>query len=175
MRPVPPLATLRNAVTRRSHRSSRHAPRRWNSSSPKDNAEKAKETLANSDTFVTVQKQVEQYWQVAKKALGPTGEKAVQLLGGYKEPVLYNLAVAREVAKLIYRKESMSPPRLADFMPTYRQLWSRASSRSYWTNALASGELMKVGIYGLEAYGIFKIGEIVGRRHLVGYGVPPTH
>lgn len=25
---------------------------------------------------------------------------------------------------------------------------------------------------GLEAYGLYKIGEILGRRHLIGYNVP---
>lgn len=26
-----------------------------------------------------------------------------------------------------------------------------------------------MGIYAVEAYGIFKIGEMIGRRHVVGY------
>ncbi|KAF9549594.1 hypothetical protein CPC08DRAFT_715415 [Agrocybe pediades] len=31
------------------------------------------------------------------------------------------------------------------------------------------GEFGRVGVYGLQAYGTFKIGEIIGRWHVVGY------
>lgn len=30
----------------------------------------------------------------------------------------------------------------------------------------------KANQQGLEAYGLYKIGEILGRRHLIGYNVP---
>lgn len=34
---------------------------------------------------------------------------------------------------------------------------------------IQSGEWKKYGIYAIEAYGIMKIGEMIGRRHIVGY------
>jgi hypothetical protein len=32
-----------------------------------------------------------------------------------------------------------------------------------------SGEWKRVAVYAAEAYGIFTIGEMIGRRHMVGY------
>ncbi|KAF5332343.1 hypothetical protein D9758_017447 [Tetrapyrgos nigripes] len=46
-----------------------------------------------------------------------------------------------------------------------------AINREYWSGAVRSGEIARIGVYALEAYGIFKIGEIIGRRSLVGYNV----
>jgi len=110
--------------------------------------------------------------------LGPTGEKIGSLLGGtrilplhscchqidilffaaYKQPVYYNLSVARELVKQVYVAESLAPPKSLDALKSaYSTLWSRASSPTYWRNAVANGEVLKLGIYGLEAYGIFKV------------------
>lgn len=76
----------------------------------------------------------------------------------YKEPILYNAAVARELAKQIYVAENLRPPTsLATIQDAYSTLWSRASNLQYWRGILANGEFVRVGIYGLEAYGIFKV------------------
>lgn len=42
---------------------------------------------------------------------------------------------------------------------------------NYWKKLVESGEWKKYAIYAAEAYGIFKIGEMIGRRHIVGYGL----
>ena len=79
-------------------------------------------------------------------------------LAAYRQPITYNLAVAREIVKLVYRAEGLSPPTSVDTIRTaYQTIWSRASSREYWQNAIKSGEIAKLAIYGLEAYGIFKV------------------
>lgn len=91
---------------------------------------------------------------------------------GYKEPVLYNLAVTRELFKQVYIRESLTPPTsLSTYTATYRAFFERAASPRYWRSVLESGEWVKIGIYGLEAYFIFHIGEIVGRRGLFGYKI----
>jgi len=85
---------------------------------------------------------------------------------------MYNLSVARELLKQVYVAERLRPPTdLVVVRNAYSTLWNRASSPVYWRGILSSGEWAKVGIYAVEAYGIFKIGEILGRRSLVGYNV----
>lgn len=91
---------------------------------------------------------------------------------GYREPVTYNFAVLKELLKQVYIKESLAPPKsLSEITQAYRVLWEQASSVQWWRNALESGEWQKVGIYALEAYGIFHIGEMIGRRSIVGYNL----
>ena len=47
--------------------------------------------------------------------------------------------------------------------------FNSAKDLGFWRNLYESGQWKKVGIYAVEAYGIFKIGEMIGRRHVVGY------
>jgi len=95
-----------------------------------------------------------------------------ELSPGYREPVTYNLSVLKELLKKVYISESLAPPRsLEQITQAYRALWQSGSSVQWWREAVNSGGWKKVGIYALEAYGIFHIGEIVGRRSLVGYNL----
>ncbi|KAJ7126741.1 mitochondrial ATP synthase g subunit-domain-containing protein [Mycena epipterygia] len=103
---------------------------------------------------------------------GPTGKKAAEMIGPAKNSFLYNFAVFREVVKQVYRAELQPPKDLATIRTAYETLYQRATDASYWRSIMQSGEIAKVGIYAVEAYGIFKIGEILGRRKLVGY---PLH
>ncbi|KAK0238787.1 hypothetical protein EDD85DRAFT_828046 [Armillaria nabsnona] len=99
------------------------------------------------------------------KALGPLGERAGSLLGAYREPIVYNFAVVRSLAKQVYVAESLVPPKsVAEVKAAYREIWESALK---WRQL----NFAKVGVYALEAYGIFKIGEILGRRSLIGYNV----
>jgi len=124
------------------------------------------------DALGSAQKTAEKLWESSKTFLGPLGERAGTMLGSYRQPVVYNLSVARELLKQVYVAERLQPPTdLAVLRNAYSTLWSRASSPAYWRGILNSGEWAKVGIYAVEAYGIFKIGEILGRRSLVGYNV----
>lgn len=76
----------------------------------------------------------------------------------YREPLVYNLQVAREVLKQIYVAERLQLPSASAVQNAYSTLWSRASNPSYWTrDFLRNGDMLKVGIYGLEAYGVFKV------------------
>ena len=75
----------------------------------------------------------------------------------YKQPLFYNIAVAREVVKQIYVAESLQPPALGAIRTAYETLWTRAISPAYWRSVIRSGEVVRVGIYGVEAYTIFKV------------------
>ena len=69
----------------------------------------------------------------------------------------YNFAVFREVLKQVYIAERLQPPPLSAFQSVYASLWSRATNVQFYRELLRSGDLAKVGIYALEAYGIFKV------------------
>ncbi|EPQ53923.1 hypothetical protein GLOTRDRAFT_77787 [Gloeophyllum trabeum ATCC 11539] len=164
--------TSLRAAARRIPRQSRGMA----SSPSTENAQKkAQEYLATAQKlggqgFEAAQKYGQQGVETAKKMLGPAGEKASTLLGSYKQPLLYNLAVAREILKQVYVAERLQPPTsLSAITNAYSTLWARASNPAYWREVLRNGEWKRIGVYGLEAYGIFKIGEILGRRSLVGY------
>ncbi|KAJ4483854.1 mitochondrial ATP synthase g subunit-domain-containing protein [Lentinula aciculospora] len=110
------------------------------------------------------------YLASATKSAGPAGERAGKLMGSYKEPVLYNFSVFREIVKQVYRAEGLSPPSSVDVVRSaYRTMWTNATSRAFWQKVVSNGEIARLGVYAVEAYGIFKIGEMVGRRSIVGY------
>ncbi|SAM76056.1 related to ATP20-subunit G of mitochondrial F1F0-ATP Synthase [Ustilago bromivora] len=112
---------------------------------------------------------------ITKKAQelgGPALKRVEGLLGGYSEPIKYNLSVASNIAKQVYVAEGLAPPTsLNTILSAYRQIWSKASDKGYWAQLLTKGDWKRVGIYAVEAYGIFTIGEMIGRRSLVGYKI----
>jgi F-type H+-transporting ATPase subunit g len=92
--------------------------------------------------------------------------------------VLYNLSVAREFLKQVYIREKLAPPTsLSTVTSTYSTLFARARNLSYWREIARTGEWATIGVIGLEAYFIFHIGEMIGRRSIVGYKLdePKTH
>ncbi|KZP10460.1 hypothetical protein FIBSPDRAFT_833460 [Athelia psychrophila] len=142
------------------------AGRRFASTSTEAAQKKAQDALGGA------QKTAEQVWASAKKFLGPVGEKAGNMLGSYRDPLIYNLNVTRELLKQVYLAERLQPPTsFSTIQSAYQTMWTRASNPAYWKDIAKTGELAKVGIYAVEAYGIFKIGEIVGRRSLIGYNL----
>ena len=150
------------AARRSVQRQALRQQRRWNSSEAQKKAQ---------DSLATAQATAEQVWAKVKTALGPVGNTAGRLLGSYKEPLVYNFSVVREIAKQIYVAERLAPPNLAAVKAAYCSLWSQIAAPGALRTLAQSGQVAQVGIYGLQAYGIFKIGEIVGRRSLVGYNV----
>ena len=86
----------------------------------------------------------------------------------YKEPIFYNFAVAREVAKQVYIAERLAPPSsFAEVRSGWETLYNRARDMGFWRKAIESGEWKRYAVYAIEAYGIFKIGEMLGRRSMV--------
>jgi F-type H+-transporting ATPase subunit g len=117
----------------------------------------------------------------ARSALGPFGARLSGLLGcpshssrfslslpvlkivfllfaAYQQPIKYNFAVTREILKHVYTAERLQPPTsLGAVLGTYSTLWARARSIGYWRDVVRSGEYARLGVYALEAYGIFKV------------------
>ncbi|KAF7789743.1 hypothetical protein EIP86_000689 [Pleurotus ostreatoroseus] len=147
------------------------APRpraRFASSGPEGSSEAAKKA---QDAVATAQKYAGEAVEKGKQMLGPIGERLAGLLGGYRQPIVYNFSVAREFLKQVYVAERLQPPSWNTVTNAYNTIFARARNPAYWRELVNSGEWTKVGIYAVEAYGVFKIGEIIGRRSLVGYNV----
>ena len=88
----------------------------------------------------------------------PSANPPPHLHTAYLDPLLYNLSVARAVLKQVYIAEALQPPTsLATIRSAYTTLWARASNLGYWRELAQNGELAKVGVYAVEAYGIFKV------------------
>ena len=71
---------------------------------------------------------------------------------------MYNLEVGRELLKQIYVAERLAPPSsVAQVTGVYQNLWSRISNPTYWREVIRTGEYKQIGVYAVEAYGIFKV------------------
>ena len=75
----------------------------------------------------------------------------------YRAPVIYNLQVTREVLKRVYVTERLQLPHWTTFVSEYSLLWSRLRNPAFLRELVRSGEWMKVGVYAVEGYGIFKV------------------
>ncbi|KAI0346211.1 hypothetical protein BDW22DRAFT_731765 [Trametopsis cervina] len=161
--------TLRLSQSLRPRRVPQSQPRQARFASTTPSTEAAQKKA--QDALATAQKYAGQAASTAQKFLGPVGDKAASFLGAYREPLVYNFQVAREFLKQVYVAERLQPPSLSAVQSAYSTLWSNATNITHLKELISSGGLTKVGIYAVEAYGIFKIGEILGRRNLVGYSV----
>jgi len=142
-------------------------------SAPPSSTQQSGEQLQKKATefAASAQETLNKAWGVTKKSLGPFGERLAGALGTYRTPVIYNLQVTRELLKQVYVAERLQIPHWTTFVSEYGLLWSRVRNPAFLRELVRSGEWMKVGVYAVEGYGIFKIGEIIGRRSLVGYNV----
>ena len=69
----------------------------------------------------------------------------------------YNLQVTRELLKQVYVAERLQIPHWTTFVSEYGLLWSRVRNPAFLRELVRSGEWMKVGVYAVEGYGIFKV------------------
>ncbi|PWN18226.1 hypothetical protein BCV69DRAFT_239923, partial [Microstroma glucosiphilum] len=114
--------------------------------------------------------QLSGYADKLREMAGPMGKKVQGMLGGYADPLIYNARFVGAVLKQVYIAESLAPPKsLNALTSSYKTLYSRVIDANYFPSLIKSGEWKKVGVYAVEAYGIFTIGEMLGRRSLVGY------
>ncbi|KAG9066305.1 hypothetical protein KI688_001528 [Linnemannia hyalina] len=98
---------------------------------------------------------------------------ASKILSTLRGPVLYNAKVAGQVAKQVYIREGMAPPSVAQ-IETARDaalkfIWDARQAKT-WRN-ISKTQFLNAGLVAAEAYAFFMVGEIIGRRSLVGYNV----
>jgi F-type H+-transporting ATPase subunit g len=124
---------------------------------------------------------------------GPRVNGLVDRVAGLQKPIVYWGKVSGEVAKqgiphfgvtqLVYLKEKMSPPSSAQFQETFDALRKQvAKPEEVFKKAMEYTDINKVrglgwqpfaraGLRGLELFGFFCIGEMIGRRSIKGYNV----
>lgn len=83
----------------------------------------------------------------------------------------------------VYLKERMAPPSGVQFQQTYEALWKQISKPDRlfakameYANVVKLAELgwqpfARVGLRGIELFGFFCIGEMIGRRSIKGYKI----
>ncbi|KAG4306519.1 hypothetical protein PORY_000507 [Pneumocystis oryctolagi] len=69
----------------------------------------------------------------------------------------------------VWKAEGLRWPTYAEVEQTWQQ--GKACARIGYIKGLTRREWIQLGVYGVQGYGFFKVGEVVGRRHLVGYNV----
>jgi len=109
-------------------------------------------------------------------------------------PTIYYSKVAFEISKLVFRGQKMTPPYvffsrhvisevtdpynrsdLATFQSNFKLLFKLANLALSARNAIQTvrsanaKDLAFVGVLGAELLGFFAVGEIIGRRKLIGY------
>ncbi|CDK27051.1 unnamed protein product [Kuraishia capsulata CBS 1993] len=93
---------------------------------------------------------------------------------------VYWSKVTAELAKEVYKKEGFAPPSVAEFQKVYESLYKdalkfaldpKAAVKYAKTifNSLDKKTSITYGSYLVQILGLFSLGEIVGRRQLVGY------
>lgn len=146
-------------------------------STPPSSAQQSGEQLQKKATefAASAQETLNKAWVMTRKSLGPFGERLAGSLGckfrkkatggwlvdasltAYRAPVTYNLQVTRELLKQVYVAERLRIPHWTTFLSEYSLLWSRARNPAFLRELVRSGEWMKVGVYAVEGYGIFKV------------------
>ncbi|OZJ03785.1 hypothetical protein BZG36_03470 [Bifiguratus adelaidae] len=101
--------------------------------------------------------------KVAQQASGLLGR-----LAGLSKPIVYNAKVVGELAKQVYTKEGMAFPTGQQFNEARKAVES--INRNSFQNVTLR-DVLKGTVYAAEVYTFFLIGEVVGRRNLVGYNV----
>jgi F-type H+-transporting ATPase subunit g len=125
---------------------------------------------------------------------GPRVNGLVDRAAGLQKPIVYWGKVTGEVAKqgmlvsvlklmIVYLKEKMSPPSGAQFQETFDALRQQLSKPDkIFSKVMEYADINKVrqlgwqpfaraGLRGVELFGFFCIGEMVGRRSIKGYKV----
>lgn len=84
--------------------------------------------------------------------------------------------VVGELGKQVYIKEGMAPPTSAQLKSVAELLQSQAKTAftqpEKIVNTLKEKPLeysVKFGIAAVQVFGLFSLGEIIGRRHVIGY------
>ncbi|KAI5303067.1 hypothetical protein KEM55_000733, partial [Ascosphaera atra] len=125
--------------------------------------------------------------QSLRKLGGPAG-KVVSAVEKAIPPTVYYSKVAFAVSKTVVKQRGMAPPSLATFQSYYNPLIRALQSPSSIPSCLAkTAESLKydtvraklsgmscaqwagVGIVAAEVIGFFSVGEMIGRRKIVGY------
>ena len=96
------------------------------------------------------------------------------------EKSIYYGKVAVELSKAVYVKEGLQPPTIAEFTKVYECAVAESKKFAKDPNALlalvaknaqgfSKDEILRYICYFIQVVGFFSLGEIIGRRNVVGY------
>ncbi|RKP40039.1 mitochondrial ATP synthase g subunit-domain-containing protein [Dimargaris cristalligena] len=88
---------------------------------------------------------------------------------GFADCTVYWARVTKEVAKQVYNKEQLAPPSPQEWHQARKQLMDLLKTDRL--KSLTKEDLAKGALVGIEISGFFLIGEMIGRRNVVGYNV----
>ncbi|BFZ62024.1 ATP synthase subunit G atp20 [Saitoella coloradoensis] len=138
-------------------------------------AEAAKDTASKAqDAAQKAQEQAKALGAKATAFVGSASSQASGLVGkvlSFKDPVIYWGKVGGEIAKQVYTKEKMSPPNVAEAQSAVQNVLVQLRNPETFKNA-SQQDYIKWVVYAIELMGFFAVGEMIGRRNMVGYDVP---
>ncbi|EDK39129.1 hypothetical protein PGUG_03227 [Meyerozyma guilliermondii ATCC 6260] len=85
--------------------------------------------------------------------------------------------VTAEVGKLVFKNEGLAPPSAKQFEQVYQSAFKFIKSPQQQKDALVKAsqykptkqDAVKAAVYGTHLLAFFSVGEIIGRRHIIGY------
>lgn len=84
--------------------------------------------------------------------------------------------VGAELSKQVYLKERLQPPSLSDFKRAYLGIYYKSLYYATKPNefislvkSLKKDDAIKYSAYLVQILGFYSVGEVIGRRKLVGY------
>lgn len=84
--------------------------------------------------------------------------------------------VTAELSKQVYTKEGLQPPNFSDFEMVYTRLYRQALSYAEKPQQalgllknIEKDQAVKIGAFGIQLLGLYSLGEVIGRRKIVGY------
>ncbi|PCG92074.1 ATPase, F0 complex, subunit G, mitochondrial [Penicillium occitanis (nom. inval.)] len=122
-----------------------------------------------------------------RKVGGPVG-KVVTFVERMIPPTVYYARVGLELGKIVFHGQKMAPPNLVTFQSYFQPLINAFRNPATIKNFkfspqnligrarnLSTKEWALVGVTTAEVIGFFTVGEIIGRRQIVGYQGEPAH
>lgn len=96
---------------------------------------------------------------------------------------VYYGKVGAELSKQVYLKEGLQPPSVADFRKVYTELYKKTLHYAVKPKEIVEvfksvnkNDALRYGAYAIQIVGFYSVGEIIGRRHVVGYkNYLPSH
>lgn len=96
---------------------------------------------------------------------------------------VYYGKVGAELSKQVYLKEGLQPPSVTDFKKVYSELYKMSMHYAVkpkevmeFFKAVSKNDAIRYGSYAVQVVGFYSVGEVIGRRHLVGYkNYQPSH
>ncbi|KAL1957483.1 hypothetical protein VTO42DRAFT_5946 [Malbranchea cinnamomea] len=118
----------------------------------------------------------------ALRKVGGRTAKVVSFVERMIPPTIYYSKVGLELSKIVFRGQKMQPPSLATFQEYFSPIISALRQPSALASRLSDlGSVVSrvrtldrkqwafVGVTAAEVIGFFSVGEIIGRRKIVGY------